>query len=33
MIWAKFTEGSKGEIDLAGELWPSLRDVNCFRNS
>ncbi len=35
-IWAKFANRSKGEIDLADELWSSvldaLRHVNYFRN-
>jgi hypothetical protein len=33
-IWAKFADGSEGDIDLAGEsVAPSLmKDVNYFRN-
>jgi hypothetical protein len=34
-IWAKFADGSEGEIDLADELWgpvfEPLKDVNYFR--
>jgi hypothetical protein len=35
-IWAKFADGSEGEIDLADDLWgpifEPLKDVNYFRN-
>ncbi len=35
-IWAKFADGSEGEIELADELWgpvfEPLKDVNYFRN-
>lgn len=35
-IWAKFADGSEGEIDLANELcgpvFEPLKDVNYFRN-
>lgn len=35
-IWAKFADGTEGEIDLADELWGPvfelLRDVSYFRN-
>ena len=35
-IWAKFADGSEGEIDLADELWgpifEPLKNVNYFRN-
>ena len=35
-IWAKFADGSEGEIDLTDELWgpifEPLKNVNYFRN-
>lgn len=35
-IWAEFSDGTAGEIDLADELWgpifEPLKDVNYFRN-
>lgn len=36
IVWVQFADGSKGEVDLEGELWgpvfEPLRDVEYFRD-